>query len=147
MESLRIEEEKIIKDIRNLFRLRKELNYTAIKDIKNLLRQKKETKAIKDRILRDIENLSEYEEEENYYKPVRASKFWSNYHIEFESNDDRNKTLSVDEYLNKIRPYLKDIINNFKKSCTWEIQLTIANNFISSIYNDEEHIMHSKSDK
>ena len=28
------EEEKIIKNIRNLFRLKKELNYTAIKDIK-----------------------------------------------------------------------------------------------------------------
>ena len=27
-----------------------------------------------------------------------------------------------------------------------EIQLTIANNFISSIDNDEEHVMHSKSD-
>ena len=46
------EEEKIIKDRRNLFTLKKELNYTAIKDIRNLIRQKKETKAIKDRILR-----------------------------------------------------------------------------------------------
>ena len=27
-----------------------------------------------------------------------------------------------------------------------KIQLTIANNFISSIDNDEEHVMHSKSD-
>ena len=38
-------------------------------------------------------------------------------------------TLSVEEYLNKIRPYLKDIINNLKKSDTWKIQLTIANKF------------------
>ena len=30
MESLSLEEENIIKDIRNLFRLKKELNYTAI---------------------------------------------------------------------------------------------------------------------
>ena len=51
-ENPRFEEEKIIKDIRNLFTLKKELNYTAIKDIRNLIRQKKETKAIKDRILR-----------------------------------------------------------------------------------------------
>ena len=28
----------------------------------------------------------------------------------------------------------------------WKIQLTIANNFISSIDNNEEHVMHSKSD-
>ena len=58
---LRPEEENIIKDIRNLFRLKKELNYTAIKDIINLFRGEKETKAIEDRILRDIKNLFEYE--------------------------------------------------------------------------------------
>ena len=34
MENPRSEEEKIIKSIRNLFRLRKELNYTAIKRYK-----------------------------------------------------------------------------------------------------------------
>ena len=34
MESLSLEEGNIIKDIRNLFRLKKELNYTATKDIK-----------------------------------------------------------------------------------------------------------------
>ena len=57
---------------------------------------------------------------------------------------------SVEEYLKKLRPYLKHIINNLKKSGTfwkiWKIQLTIANNFISSIDNDEEHGMHSESD-
>ena len=56
------------------------------------------------------------------------------------------KKLSVEEYLDKIRPYLKDIISNLKKSDTWKIQLTIENKFISSINNDEEHVMHSKSD-
>ena len=55
------------------------------------------------------------------------------------------KYLSVKEYLNKIIPYLKDIINNLKKSDAWKVQLTIANNFTSSIYNDEDHLMHSKS--
>ena len=53
---------------------------------------------------------------------------------------------SVEEYLNKIRQILNDSINNLKKSDTWKIQLTIANNFISSIGEDEEHAMHSKSD-
>ena len=64
--------------------------------------------------------------------------------IEYKSYSDRNKTLSVEEHLNKIRPYLKDIINNLKKSDMWKIQLTVANNFISSIDNDQEHVMHSK---
>ena len=72
--------------------------------------------------------------------------FWSNNYIENKSNSDRNKTLSVEEYLNKIRPHLKDIANNLKKPDTWKIQLIIANNFISSLDNDEERVMHSKSD-
>ena len=66
--------------------------------------------------------------------------------MEYKSNGGRNKTLSLEEYLNEISPYLKDITNNFKQSDTWEIQLTISNSFISSIDNDEEGVMHSKID-
>ena len=77
-------------------------------------------------------------EEENCYKPVKVNNFWNNNYIEYEGNSDRNKTISVEEHLNNIRPYLKGIIDNLKKSDTWKIQLTIANNCISSIGNDEE---------
>ena len=42
MESLSLKEGNIIKDRKNLFRLKKkELNYTVIKDIINLSRQKR----------------------------------------------------------------------------------------------------------
>ena len=58
MKSLSLEEENVIKDVRNLFRLK---NNTVIKSIRNLFRQEKETKSIKHRILRDIKDLSEYE--------------------------------------------------------------------------------------
>ena len=37
-------------------------------------------------------------------------------------------------------------MNNLKKYDTWKVQLTIANNFISSIDNNEECVMLSKSD-
>ena len=71
--------------MRNLFRLKKKLNHTGIKDIRNLYRLEKESKAIKDTLLTDIQNLFEYkEEEENYYKPVRVSTFWSNNNIDYE---------------------------------------------------------------
>ena len=53
---------------------------------------------------------------------------------------------SIEEYHNKIRTNLKDIINDLKRSDTWKIQLTIPINFMSSKDNDEEHVMHSKSD-
>ena len=41
---------------------------------------------------------------------------------------------------------MKDIINNLRKSDMWKIQLATANNSIFSIDNDEESLMHSKSD-
>ena len=147
MKNLRSEEEKIIKNIRNLFRLEKKLNDTAIKHIRNLFKLKKEIKGIKYIVLKDIMNLLEHkeEEEENYYKPVKVNNFWSNNYIEYKSDSNINKRLSVKEYLNKITPYLKDI-NDLKKFDTWKIQLTIANNFISSLDNDEECVMHSKND-
>ena len=109
----------------------------TIRDIGNRFRLKKETKAIKDRILRDIKNLFEDKDEENYHKPVRVSNFWSNSYIEYKSNEGRDKTLSVEKYLNKISPYLKDIIYNLKKSDMRKIQLTITNNFISPNDKDE----------
>ena len=133
--------------MKNLFRLKKEPNCSAVKDIGNFFRLKKEMKGIKDMVLRNIKNIFEYEkEEENYYKPVRVNNIWSNNYIEYKSNGDKNKILSAEENVNKIRPYLKGIINNLKTSDTQKIQLTITNNFISSLYNDEEHVMHSKSD-
>ena len=76
---------------------------------------------------------------------MRVSNFWSNNYIEHERNIDRSKTLSVEEYLNSIRPYLIDI-NNLKKSDKWKIQLTVPNNFNSFIDNEEERVMNSKSD-
>ena len=59
-------EENIIKDLRNLFRLKKlknETNDVAIKGTRNLFRLEKENKAIKDKINTDIRNLFEHEEQ------------------------------------------------------------------------------------
>ena len=89
-----------------------------------------EKKATKYRILGDIRNLFEHEEED-CYEPVRVNNVQTNNYIEYKSKADR-KTLSFKKYLNKIRPYLKDIINNLKEFCTWKIQLIITINFISS---------------
>ena len=58
---------KHIKDIRNLFRLIKKLNYTAIKDMINLVRLEQEIKAIKD--------FKNDQAEDKYHKPIRVSNF------------------------------------------------------------------------
>ena len=54
--------------------------------------------------------------------------FWNDSYIEYESKGDKNKKLSVNEELNEIKPYLKDIINDPQKSGTWKIQSAIAIN-------------------
>ena len=89
----------------------------TIKNIKNLFIIKKE-KEIKDRIIRDIKTL--FGQEDDYYKLKRKNNFWNNNYIEYESKDDRNKNLSLKEYLDKIKPYLKNIIY-LPKSDTWKI--------------------------
>ena len=75
-------------------------------------------KAIEDRIIRDIQNIFEQEED---YKQVTTGNYYI-YYIEYESNmGDRSKILSINEYLDETKPYLKDIINNLKKFDTWKI--------------------------
>ena len=56
------------------------------------------------------------------------------------------KYYQLKNILKKLEKNLKDIINNLKKYVQCKIQLTISNNFISSIDNAEEHVIHSKSD-
>ena len=45
----------------------------------------------------------------------------------FQSNINQ----SIKQYLDELKPHLKDNINNLKKSDTWKIQLIVAINFIS----------------
>ena len=77
-----------------------------IKNIRNLFKLEKEIKAIKDRIISNNKYLFEHQEED-YCKLVRVGNFWNNNYTEHESNDDRNKNLSINEYLDKIKLYLK----------------------------------------
>ena len=96
-------------------------------------------------IIRDIKTLF-LQEEEYYCKTVIISNVRNNDYIKYESNSDRNKNVSVKEYLNVIKPYLKDMIIDLQISDMWKIQLTIAINFISSKDVDEQCVMHSKSE-
>ena len=122
---------------------KKKSKETIIKNIRNPFKLKKENEAIKDRIVREIKTLFE-QEEKDYYKPIRVDNFWSNNCIEYESSGDENKNLSVKEYLDKIKHYLRDIIVNLQKFDTCKTQLTNAITFISFKVVDEEHVIHSK---
>ena len=85
---------------------------------------------IKDKIFGDIRTLFEEEEEDNY-KPKSVSSFWNDDYFEYNSNGDKIRNLSLDERLNKVKPYLSDTIVNLQSSDTWKNHLTIAIDFIS----------------
>ena len=36
-----------------------------------------------------------FKQEYFYYKPTKVGNFWNNHDVEYESNDDRNKNLSL----------------------------------------------------
>ena len=125
-------------NIRNLFILKKKKIYIIIRNIWTLFeteeeKRKKEirekrginNRLINDRIIRDIKTRFE-QEVEDYYKPKTVSNLWNNNYIEYGSNGDKNRILSLDEYLNKIKSYLSIIIIDLKNSDEWQIQLTIT---------------------
>ena len=55
----------------------------------------KENEESKGRVIRDIRKLFQ-KEKEDYWKLVGVENFWSRNYIEYESNRNRNKTLSID---------------------------------------------------
>ena len=88
-------------------------------------------------------------DKEDYYKPIRIVNAFSNNYIKYESNGDKGKILFIDDYLDMIRQYLSDIINDNKTQGEWKIQLTMEVNFISSKDSkdsNETRTMHTKSD-
>ena len=56
------------------------------------------------------------------------------------------KNLSIQEYLNKFKPYLKDIIIHLQKFNTWKTELTITINFTFFKDTNEERTMYWRSD-
>ena len=89
-----IAEDNIIKDIKNLFRLQI-------------------YKGIKGKIIRNIRTVFE-SDEENSYKSVSIGNAFSSFYNEYESNGGKDKTQSIEEYLDEIRPCLSNTIKNLK---------------------------------
>ena len=126
--------DQIIRDIWTHFQTEEE------KKGRKELEKKKEhnERLIKDGIVNNIRRL--FDQDEDYYVPKSVNNFWNNNYIEYESNGDKNRNLSFDEYINKIETYLRNTIINLQNSNTWK-------NHIISLKDGEERVMHSNSDK
>ena len=59
--------------------------------------------------------------EEDHYKPLKNVSTFNNNYIQYESIRDKDKNLSIKEYIDIIRPYLSYIINNHKTQGEWKI--------------------------
>ena len=80
-----------------------------------------------DKIIRDVRAL--YESDEDYYELKKIKVAFNDNYVEYESNEDKDKRLSIEEYLSMIRPYLSNIADDHKDK--WKVQLTMGINFIS----------------
>ena len=78
------------------------------------------------------------------YKPTIVKSGYNNYYSEYRSEVD--KLLTIEEYLNLIEPYLRELIKDHKNKGEWKIQLTAQINFISlRPGSNETRVMHTRS--
>ena len=78
------------------------------------------------------------------YKSTIVTSGYNNNYIEYRSEGD--KLLTIEEYLNLMEPYLRELINDHKNKGEWKIQLTAQINFISlRPGSDERRVMHTRS--
>ena len=88
--------------------------------------------------IRDIEKLFDNvnDNDNDYYKPTLVKSSSKKNYKYYESRSDKDKRSSVEQYLDIIKPYLSDLINENKAvetSCNeWKIQLNMHVNFVSS---------------
>ena len=85
--------------------------------------------------------------EEDYYEPKEIKSAFDGSYVLYESRRDKKAKLALYEYFDKIKPYLKDMINDYKSKGEWKIQITIRIIFISFIDKNETQVMHTKSDE
>ena len=80
--------------------------------------------------LRDIENLFDNIDDSDYYKPTLVKGSFNNNYEEYEIRGDRNKNLSVKQYLYMIIPKLVELINEKKSNNKQKIQQSMGLNFM-----------------
>ena len=118
-----------------------------------------------DKIFRELHKIFRVllDPEKYHYKPVKTINAFNNNFIQYESVGDKEKNLSIKEYIDIIRPYLSNIINNHKTQGEWKvhsgniitdhktqgewiIHLTMAIKFISFKDFDKARNLHTKID-
>ena len=87
-----------------------------------------------------------FNDEEDYYKPIEVKSAFDDSYMLYESKGDKDAGLSLDEYFDIIRPYLKDMIDTHKSKDEWKIQPSMRIIFVSFTDANETREMYTKSD-
>ena len=96
--------------------------------INKTIREIRKENRDEDKILRNFDFT--FDPERDHYEPKKTVIIITI--IQYESSGDKDKHLSTKYYIDIIRPYLSDIINNHKTQGEWKIHLTMTINFICS---------------
>ena len=84
--------------------------------------------------------------EEHYCEPEEIRNVFDGSYVLYESRGGRDNMLAIYEYFDKIKPYLKDMIDDYKSKGEWKIQLVMRVIFVSFIDKNETQVMDTKSD-
>ena len=79
-------------------------------------------------------------------KPIEVKNAFNGSYVLYESKGDKDSKLSIDQYFDIIRHYLKDLIDDHKSKGEWKIQLSMRIIFVSFTDANETREMHTKSD-
>ena len=82
----------------------------------------------------------------DYYKPIEIKRAFNGNYLLCETNGNEDGLLYIHEYLDKIRPYLRDLIDFYNTKGEWKVQLSMAITFVSCINPNQVQLMHLKSD-
>ena len=106
-----------------------------------------------DNITYGLDYLLNEVNEEDYYEPKEIKGAFDGSYVLYESRGDKDNmsilsiyAIAIYEYFDKIKPYLKDMIDDYKSIDEWKIQITMRIIFISFIDKNGTQVMHTRSD-
>ena len=114
--------------------------------LKKLDNDFKKLQKYQDNITYGLDYLFNEVNEADYYKPTEVKSTFDGNYVLYESRGDKDAKLALYKYFDKIKPHLKDMIDDYKSKGEWKIQITMRIIFISFIDRNKTQIMHTKSD-
>ena len=142
-ETRRIRRELYKKEVVCNFLKEKEQEGSLTNEQKNLL---KNIDRYLQNFKKDFKNLQKYQDnitygldyllnevnEEDYYEPKKIKSAFDGSYVLYESKGDKDNILAPYGYFDKIKPYLKDMIDDYKSKGEWKIRIRIRIIFIFS---------------